>query len=131
MSGYDERVLPSDYPVFPGYRYIADGEMVTSDIQGTVGDLKAWLNAQEIRRCGLIRRALHPMVILHTFRIPEPKNTLRHITPPPCRLSPLLCFFAQRIPFCRHGRQLFAECGDLAPEFSNLREVHFATVDRR
>lgn len=48
-----ETILQDDYPVFPGYAYIADGVFITSPIGGTVGGLKVRLNAKEIRRCDL------------------------------------------------------------------------------
>ncbi len=52
-----ETILPDDYPVYFGYAYVADGEVVTSDGEGTVADLKKWLNAKEVRRCSIIKRA--------------------------------------------------------------------------
>ena len=52
----DEEVLPDDYPVFAGYAYVADGKVISSDIQGTVAKLKGYLNASEIRRCDIFGR---------------------------------------------------------------------------
>jgi len=45
-----EIILDDDYPVFPGYAYIADGEVVESPIHGTVETLKRNLGVKEIRR---------------------------------------------------------------------------------
>lgn len=46
-----ERLLPDDYPVFATYFYLADGKLIRSPATGTVADLKAELDAKEIRRC--------------------------------------------------------------------------------
>ncbi len=51
-----ETILPDDYPVHWGYAYVADDEVVESDIEGTVAELKRNLNAKEIRRCSIIKR---------------------------------------------------------------------------
>ena len=45
-----EIILEDDYPVFPGYAYIGDGELIESPIQGNVGRLKQILNVKEVRR---------------------------------------------------------------------------------
>ena len=45
-----EIILDDDYPVFPGYAYIADVEVVESPIHGTVAALKRNLGVKEIRR---------------------------------------------------------------------------------
>lgn len=52
----NERVLEDNYPVYWDYAYVADGKVVKSDIQGTVGDLKRHLNAIEIKNCDLSGR---------------------------------------------------------------------------
>jgi hypothetical protein len=54
----DERVLEDDYPVYPTYWYLVDGEPRRSPIQGTVRNLKLVLHAQEIRRCAAVERGL-------------------------------------------------------------------------
>lgn len=52
----NEPILADDYPVYCGYLYVADGKVVSSDIQGTAGRLKAYLKADEIRRCDMVGR---------------------------------------------------------------------------
>jgi hypothetical protein len=52
----DERILPDDYPVYPGYVYVADGNPISSPIEGTVRGLKRAIGAKEIRRCDLVGR---------------------------------------------------------------------------
>lgn len=54
----DEPVLEDDYPVYPTYWYVADGNPVRSQIQGTVRDLKRSVSAGEIRRCSAVKRGL-------------------------------------------------------------------------
>lgn len=54
-----ERVLPDDYPTYPGYCYVADGKVVISDIKGTVQRLKLYLKANEIRNCDIVGRELY------------------------------------------------------------------------
>ena len=56
MDEIKERVLSDDYPVFAGYAYVADGEVVESDISGTVADLKRLLKATEIKNCDIFGR---------------------------------------------------------------------------
>lgn len=51
-----ETVLADDYPVYWGYAYAADGKVVSSDVQGTVADLKRDIGATEIRRCEIVKR---------------------------------------------------------------------------
>ena len=53
-----ETVLEDNYPVYPGYLYVADGKVITSEFQGTVGRLKAVHKATEIRRCNIAARNL-------------------------------------------------------------------------
>ena len=53
-----EVVLQDDYPVYPGYTYIADRKFIrNSSVFGTVGQLKKHLGVGEIRRCELFE---HP-----------------------------------------------------------------------
>lgn len=52
----DEPVLDDSYPVYFDYLYVADGEVVSSNIEGTVRRLKARLGAREIRRCDAVGR---------------------------------------------------------------------------
>jgi hypothetical protein len=53
-----ERVLDNDYPVYPGYFYLADGVVVCSSLKGRVLDLKRDTGALEIRSCDAIGRGL-------------------------------------------------------------------------
>lgn len=43
-----EEILPDNYPVFWDYLYVADGEVIRSDIKGTIADLKKDLQNQDI-----------------------------------------------------------------------------------
>lgn len=52
----DETVLDDDYPVHSGYIYVLDGTPTTSDIFGTVRDLKRDKGVTEVRRCSLVKR---------------------------------------------------------------------------
>ena len=54
----NEGVLSDDYPVYFGYLYVCDGIPVSSDIQGTVNDLKRDRKAIEVRRCNMAARNL-------------------------------------------------------------------------
>jgi hypothetical protein len=54
----NEPVLGDDYPVFAGYLYVVDGEVVSSHIEGNVKRLKAALKAKEVRRCDIVARGL-------------------------------------------------------------------------
>ena len=54
----DERVLEDNYPVYPSYWYVVDGEPKRSEVEGTVRDLKRALGASEIRRCAAVARNL-------------------------------------------------------------------------
>lgn len=42
----DTSILPDNYPVFPTYFYRCDGKKITSEIKGTVLDLKKDLRAK-------------------------------------------------------------------------------------
>lgn len=55
---FNEPILEDDYPVYWNYLYVADGEPIVSDIQGTVRELKHSLQAKEIRRCDIVKREL-------------------------------------------------------------------------
>lgn len=52
----DEPILEDTYPVYWTYFYVVDGEVIQSDIQGTVLDLKRELGAKEIKRCDMYGR---------------------------------------------------------------------------
>lgn len=57
----NERILPDDYPVYGDYLYVADGEVVRSDIQGNILDLKRDLTSlgiscKEIKSCDIAGR---------------------------------------------------------------------------
>jgi hypothetical protein len=54
----NERVLDDEYPVYAGYLYVADGSPISSDVQGTVRDLKRATGAQEIKNCDISFRKL-------------------------------------------------------------------------
>lgn len=54
----DERVLADDYPVYAGYLYVCDGEPISSDVQGTVRDLKRVTGAAEVKNCDIGARGL-------------------------------------------------------------------------
>jgi hypothetical protein len=56
MADLDEPILPNDYPVYPTYAYVADGQPIASMIEGNVDALKRALGASEIRRCDLAGR---------------------------------------------------------------------------
>lgn len=54
----NEDVLPDDYPVYGDYLYVADNQVVRSDVFGTVRTLKQAIGAAEVRRCNLATRNL-------------------------------------------------------------------------
>ena len=56
MSELNEPILPDDYPVYPGYFYVADGRVVQSEQLGTVAHLKKVKKAAEVRRCDIVGR---------------------------------------------------------------------------
>jgi hypothetical protein len=61
MPELNEIILPDDYPVYWNYLYVADGEVVKSDIMGTVSDLKRNLtglgiSCDEIKSCDVAGR---------------------------------------------------------------------------
>lgn len=56
-----EHKLDDDYPVFPCYWYLANGEPIESPVQGNVRRLRAALDlpeTTEIRRCDAVARRL-------------------------------------------------------------------------
>jgi len=59
-----ERVLPDDYPVFPEYLYVVDGEVRRCMVEGTVATLKDdlrkrhGLKAEEVKNCDISARGL-------------------------------------------------------------------------
>lgn len=59
MTEYlNERILPDDYPVYYGYLYVADNEVISSGIEGDIGRLKMLLKVNEIKNCDIISRGL-------------------------------------------------------------------------
>ncbi len=58
MRERNEPILENDYPVYPSYWYVVDGEPRRSPIAGTVGELKRKLQAKEVRRCDSVARKL-------------------------------------------------------------------------
>lgn len=58
----NERELQDDYPVYMSYLYVCDGKVITSDIKGTVRDLKKdlrsyyKLEAKVIKNCDIAGR---------------------------------------------------------------------------
>lgn len=58
----EEEVIPNNYPVFPGYFYIADGEVVQSMVQGTIKTLRADIltttgkKIKEFKKCDIVGR---------------------------------------------------------------------------
>ncbi len=63
MKLCEERVLPEDYPVYCGYIYLVDDEVIRSDITGTVTDLKRNLvslgkEAKEVKNCDIVGRGI-------------------------------------------------------------------------
>ena len=63
MSEYNEQVLEDDYPVFPSYLYVCDGEPKRSSVEGTVADLKRARGYKEVRNCDIGGRGLWDSVI--------------------------------------------------------------------
>ena len=58
QTSLNERILGDDYPVHPGYLYVADGRVVSSNISGTVRNLKRDLKASVITNCDISGRNL-------------------------------------------------------------------------
>lgn len=54
----NERILEDDYPIFPGYLYVADGFVIQPDFSSTVLELKKSLAYKEIRNCDISARDL-------------------------------------------------------------------------
>jgi hypothetical protein len=54
----DEDILPDNYPVYPGYYYVCDGNVMESPIRGDVLKLKFRLAVKEVRRCNLMDRGI-------------------------------------------------------------------------
>lgn len=59
----NEPVLEPNYPVNFGFWYVADGQPVQSEWQGTVSLLKRQIGAVEIRRCDIYGRRQRGEVI--------------------------------------------------------------------
>jgi hypothetical protein len=53
-----EDILEDDYPIYFGYIYIFDGEILGSKVTCTVGDFKEMSGIKEIRRCEIVKRKL-------------------------------------------------------------------------
>jgi predicted GNAT superfamily acetyltransferase len=64
-----ERILDDDHPVYFGYLYVCDGVVVSSDVQGTVRDLRYDLRdyykmaAEVITTCDVFGRGLQHRLI--------------------------------------------------------------------
>lgn len=60
MKSLGERPLPDDYPVFPAYWYLVDGEPKRSPFfhKATVEELRTRLNAELICNCNASAREL-------------------------------------------------------------------------
>jgi len=55
----NEEVYPNDYPVYPGFLYVADGELRQwDDVQAKVMDMKIKWKVAEVRRCNMLARGL-------------------------------------------------------------------------
>jgi len=58
-EGFNEPILPDDYPIYGGYFYIVDGTVVTSDWHGiTAKQLAAKFGGTVVRRCDAVKRGL-------------------------------------------------------------------------
>lgn len=51
-----ETVLEDDYPIYPGYTYLADGKMIIAMYPCSVAFFKNRENVKEVRRCDLAAR---------------------------------------------------------------------------
>ena len=58
-----EAPLPNDYPVYAGYLYVADGEVVRARGQETVIELKQSLGVKELTNCDIAARGLWDQVV--------------------------------------------------------------------
>ena len=64
LMALKEPKLDDDYPVFPGYYYVVDEQVIESFVEGTVRDLRRWLiqntdlKAETVTRCDLLGRGL-------------------------------------------------------------------------
>jgi hypothetical protein len=64
-----ERVLEEDYPVYVGYLYVCDGEVISSDVEGTIKDLRRDLRdyykmeANVITSCDIFGRRLQNRLV--------------------------------------------------------------------
>lgn len=54
----NEPELEDDYPVYWDHLYVADGEVIRSDYQGTAWELRHKLKVQSLRRCDMRGRGL-------------------------------------------------------------------------
>ena len=54
-----ERELPDDYPIYGGYTYVADDQVIVSEWHGiTAGQLKACLGVRVLKNCDRAGRRL-------------------------------------------------------------------------
>lgn len=54
-----EPILEDDYPIYAGYLYVADGNVISSDWHGiTAREFKAREGIKELRRCDMAGRDL-------------------------------------------------------------------------
>ena len=58
MPDYKERELDDDYPIFCGYWYVADGNPVQSEIQGTAEELRGVLKCERLESFDTVGRGL-------------------------------------------------------------------------
>lgn len=58
LKELNEPILQNDYQIYAGYMYVADSEVIKSDVFGTVKDLKIKYGYGEIRRCDIKSRNL-------------------------------------------------------------------------
>lgn len=58
MKPLNEPVLDDNYPVYAGYFYVADDNVIISPVKGNVAQLKQSISATEIRRCDAVARGM-------------------------------------------------------------------------
>lgn len=58
----DEPELEDDYPIHPGYLYVADGKVIVAEYQSTAIRYKAAKNIQKLCRCDAVGRELEAML---------------------------------------------------------------------
>lgn len=55
-----EKLLPDDYPIYPGYYYLVNGRVMRSYVHSTVANVKRMSGAKEVRSCSLVDRNIDP-----------------------------------------------------------------------